>query len=82
MDLPNVFVPLHPQILNQIKINNLDINNLNIEKNPLLTKIYEISALPTLILFRDGEIIWQKTGLVTESEINSAVGSFIQVLNC
>jgi len=42
---------------------------LDIEKTPQYTQLYNVRAIPTLIIFKKGNIIWRKSGIVTAREI-------------
>jgi thioredoxin 1 len=47
------------------------ILKLNIEKAPQYTQLYNVKAIPTLIIFKKGNILWRKTGVTTANEILS-----------
>ena len=42
------------------------IAKLDVDKNPQTTKLYQIQAMPTLILFKDGEIALRHTGALAQ----------------
>lgn len=45
------------------------ILKMDIDKYPDSVSLYNIRAVPTLIIFKDGEIIWRKTGMTPAHEI-------------
>lgn len=45
------------------------ILKLDIEKAPQYTQLYNVRAIPTLIIFKKGNILWRKSGVTTVSEI-------------
>jgi thioredoxin 1 len=45
------------------------ILKLDIEKAPQFTQLYNVRAIPTLIIFKKGNVIWRKSGVVTAHEI-------------
>jgi thioredoxin 1 len=45
------------------------IVKLDVDNNPEIAGQYGIRALPTLLLFRDGEVCGQLTGRVSKEEI-------------
>jgi thioredoxin 1 len=45
------------------------ILKMDIDKFPDSVSLYNIRAVPTLIIFKDGEIIWRKTGVTPAKEI-------------
>jgi len=45
------------------------IVKMNVDENPTTPTKYGIRAIPTLIIFKDGEVLEQITGAVTKSTI-------------
>ncbi|HEU4574980.1 MAG TPA: thioredoxin family protein [Chitinophagaceae bacterium] len=45
------------------------IVRMNIEENPFYKDKYDISAIPTMMIFHHGEIVWRKNGITTAHEI-------------
>lgn len=48
---------------------------LEIDANPEIIKTYQITTIPTLILYRNGQPVWKKTGVPSLAEINTAIAS-------
>lgn len=46
---------------------------LEIDSNPEIIKAYQITTIPTLILYRNGKPVWKKTGVPSLAEINHAI---------
>jgi len=51
----------------------LKVGKCNVDDNPKTPSQYQIRAIPTLIIFKDGKISEQITGAVAKSQIVSAV---------
>ncbi|MDP4261308.1 MAG: thioredoxin family protein [Bacteroidota bacterium] len=45
------------------------ILEIDIDKTPYYSQLYNILSVPTLIIFKDGNIVWRKNGLSTAHEI-------------
>lgn len=53
-------------VLEEVKKNIGDLANIvkiDIDRNSALAESYNVRSVPTLILFRKGEIIWRASGL-------------------
>jgi thioredoxin 1 len=48
----------------------LTIAKLNIDENPLSPSKYGVRGIPTLILFKDGEVVATKVGALPKSKIS------------
>lgn len=65
-----------PPVLKQVKKNlgdNIHILKVDVDKNTKAANKYGIRSIPTLILFKNGKIMWRKTGVAQASEIQQAV---------
>ncbi len=45
------------------------IIKLDVDKNPKVASAYQIQSIPTLILFKEGNIMWRKMGIVSKSNL-------------
>jgi thioredoxin 1 len=45
------------------------ILKLDIDKSPYYSHLYNIRSVPTLIIFKDGNILWRKSGIASTPEI-------------
>ena len=57
---------------------NLEIKKLNIDDNPKTPQEYGVRGIPTLILFKNGEKISEKIGVLPKSKITEWVQESIQ----
>jgi thioredoxin 1 len=44
---------------------------VNVDDNPQLAARYGISSIPSLLVFKDGEVVGQQVGLVNKSQLKS-----------
>jgi thioredoxin 1 len=45
------------------------ILKLNIDKSEYYSQLYNIISVPTLIIFKQGKILWRKNGMASTEEI-------------
>lgn len=45
------------------------ILKMDIDKASNYTQMYNVQAVPTLIIFKEGNVIWRKSGVVSAHEI-------------
>ncbi|MCF8109550.1 MAG: thioredoxin [Desulfohalobiaceae bacterium] len=51
----------------------ISILKMNVDENPATPSKYGIRAIPTLILFKDGEVAGQVTGAVSKSNLKDMI---------
>jgi thioredoxin 1 len=59
-------------VLKQVKDEVQDaasIIKLDVDKNPQTAASYQVSAVPTLILFKNGKVLWRQSGVVPKTEL-------------
>ena len=67
-------------VLDEISVNygdQLKIAKIDIDKNPQTPAKYGIRNIPTLMLFKDGDLIATKVGLLSKSQLTSFIDSHI-----
>lgn len=50
---------------------------VDIDKNPNAANKYQIRGVPTLILFRNGQILWRQSGVVSAAALEQVLYKFI-----
>jgi len=51
------------------KKDSLSIVKLNIDENPLTPQKYNVRGIPTLLIFKDGEVVAEKMGALPKSQL-------------
>jgi thioredoxin 1 len=49
----------------------LSIVKLNIDENPLTPQKYNVRGIPTLLIFKNGEVVAEKMGALPKSQLES-----------
>jgi thioredoxin 1 len=50
------------------------IIKVDVDKNPEAAAKYGIRGVPTLILFKDGKILWRQSGVVQAPQLEQVIG--------
>ena len=70
---------MHP-ILEQIKNtmgNRIRILKIDIDRNNATATTFHIQSVPTLILFRNGKILWRQSGAIPQNELLTILDSYL-----
>lgn len=51
----------------------LSIFKIDVDKNQSIAERYAIRSIPTLILFKNGEPVWRKSGMASSLELQTVV---------
>lgn len=69
---------MHP-VLEQVKSelgDSIRIIKLDVDKNENLSERYHIRSVPTLMLFKSGQVIWQRSGAMRLNELKDVIDSY------
>lgn len=53
------------------------ILKVDIDKNRTAATKYNVQSVPTLILFKNGQIKWRQSGVLSESQLISTIETFL-----
>lgn len=68
-----------PPILKELKDimqDAITILKIDVDKNPDVSRAYQIQGVPTLIIFKDGAIKWRQSGVVSVKQLQQALDHF------
>lgn len=69
---------MHP-VLEQLKAelgDHIRILKLDVDKNEALASQYRIQSVPTLMIFRKGEVIWRQSGAMRLNDLKAIISQF------
>ncbi len=52
------------------------IIKIDIDQNPAAANAYQVQAVPTLILFKNSEIKWRRSGVLPVTELEKVIQQF------
>lgn len=67
-----MFAPIFKQFANE-NAGRIKAVKVNVEQNTMIASQYQISAIPTLVIFKNGKIIDRLSGAVTKSQLENFV---------
>lgn len=68
--------PILKEIKSELK-DSVKIIKVNVDKNPLIATTYQIRSIPTIIVFKNGEVQWTGVGLRPANEIKTVLRQHI-----
>ena len=71
---------MHP-VLKQVKDvlgDRIRIIKIDVDRNVPLARQYQIQSVPTLMLFRNGKVLWRTSGAMQKSELLSTLDPFLR----
>ena len=69
---------MHP-VLEQLKQqlgDSIRIVKLDVDKNEALASAYRIQSVPTLMLFRSGQVVWRQSGALRLNDLKSVINQY------
>ncbi len=51
----------------------VSIYKIDVDKNQHISERYQVRSIPTLILFKNGEPVWRKSGVVSARELAQTI---------
>jgi thioredoxin 1 len=67
--------PILDQLKEQLS-DGLRILKVDVDKNPAVAAQYQVRGVPTLILFKNGKVLWRQSGVVDLTTLTQTVEQF------
>ena len=55
---------------------NATIIKIDVDKNPQAANHYQVQGVPTLMIFKKGEVLWRQSGVVPKGNLISVLNQF------
>lgn len=69
--------PILSEVKNELK-DQVKVIKIDIDKNPELARKHSIQGVPTLLLFKEGNVEWRQSGVIPAQEILRQIRLTIQ----
>jgi thioredoxin 1 len=53
------------------------ILKVDVDKNPEVSNLYKIQGVPTLMVFKNGEVKWRQSGVIQANQLKGILDGFI-----
>ena len=66
-------------ILKEVKLeigDAVSILKIDVDKNPQAAAAYQVQGVPTLILFKEGKVLWRQSGVVPKNGLVGVIQKF------
>lgn len=50
---------------------------IDVDRNPAAAQAYRVQGVPTLAIFKNGEIVWRTAGVVSAAQLRRALEPFL-----
>lgn len=65
-----------PPILNEFKAmigDQATVIKVDVDKNPGAAQAYQVRGVPTLIIFKNGQPVWRRSGVMSAAQLKEAI---------
>jgi thioredoxin 1 len=69
-----MMAPILKQVKDVLK-DEVTILKIDVDKNPQVAQAYAIQGVPTLMIFKEGNILWRQSGVVPAKQLEQVLQS-------
>lgn len=51
----------------------LRVIKIDVDKNPMIASKYNIQGVPTVIIFKNGKLVWRQSGVASKSQLHEVI---------
>jgi len=66
--------PILQEFANEID-GKVKVIKIDIDKNPSIAQRFKVKSVPTLMFFKNGELLWQEAGMKSKQQLLDAAAS-------
>lgn len=71
-----MMAPILSELKSKLK-DEVTILKIDVDKNPAAAQAYQVQGVPTLILFKNGQIRWRQAGVVSAGQLQQVISKAI-----
>jgi thioredoxin 1 len=68
--------PILKEVANELG-DKIRVIKIDVDQNSEIAGKYSIQSVPTLIIFKNGKIVWRQSGVVSKGQLNSVLTQHI-----
>lgn len=71
-----MMAPILKQVKEELQ-DDVTILKIDVDKNPQAAQAYQVMSVPTLIIFKQGQIVWRQSGVVPAGNLKQTLRKYL-----
>ncbi|MCA0382755.1 MAG: thioredoxin [Bacteroidetes bacterium] len=71
-----MMAPILKQVKEELQ-DSVTILKIDVDKNPQAAQAYQVMGVPTLIIFKQGQILWRQSGVVPAGNLKQTLRKYL-----